>query len=154
MTIRPALCLALVAAACSPKLIAGTDVKDTKDNREIYDAVDAYVKAMNAKNAAGVLALVAPDYYDDAGTPDPADDLDRARLEKSLTQDLSRIESERLGVTIRSIETSDGTGYAEIFYDSTYRVQTPNGPVPRRDSDLQRIRFKKENGKWLITGGL
>ncbi len=155
MTIRRILCLtALAAAACSPRLIPGTDVKDTKDNHAIYDVVAAYVKALNARDADGVLALVAPDYFDDAGTADPADDLDRGLLERSLRQDLGRVDSERLAVTIRKIETQDGTGFAEIFYDNSYRVQTPNGPVARRDADVQRLRFKQEGGKWLIVAGL
>jgi ketosteroid isomerase-like protein len=157
MTLRRALPLAvtlLAALACSPRLIPGTEVKDTKDNRAIYDVVDAYVKAMNARDAAAVLALVAPDYFDDAGTPEPGDDLDRPRLEKSLAQDLSRVETTRLSVSIRKIETQDATGFAEIFYDSYYRVQTPAGPIARRDTDVHRIRLKREGGKWLIVAGL
>lgn len=156
MTIRRALSLALLAAAtaCAPRLIPGTEVKDTKENRAVYDVVDAYVKAMNKRDAAAVLALVAPDYFDDAGTPEPGDDLDRAALEKSLAQDLAKLETERLALTIRRIDVQDQTGFAEVFYDNYYRVQTPAGPVARRDTDVHRIRVKREAGRWLIAAGL
>jgi ketosteroid isomerase-like protein len=156
MTNRFALALAvLLAAACSPKHIPGTEVDDTRENRAVYTLVDEYVRAMNKRDAGAVLALVAPDYFDDAGTPDPRDDLDRGTLEKSLAQDLGRIETEKLAVTVRRIEVQGPTAFAEVFYDNYYRVQTPAGPVPRRDSDVHRIRLRKaDDGKWKIAAGL
>jgi len=120
----------------------------------VYGVVDEYVRAMNRRDAAAVLALVAPDYFDDAGTPDPRDDLDRATLEKSLAQDLGRVETEKLALTVRRIEVQGATAFAEVFYDNYYRVQTPAGPVPRRDSDVHRIRLGKADGKWMIVAGL
>jgi ketosteroid isomerase-like protein len=151
----PVLLLAAVAAsACSTKRIPGTEIRDTKDNRAVYEVVDQYVHAMNKRDADAVLALVSPDYFDDAGTPDPSDDLDRDRLQKTLAQDLGRVETERLAVTLRKIEVTDGTAYAEIFFDNYYRVQTPAGAIPRRDSDVHRIRLKKIDGQWKIYAGL
>jgi ketosteroid isomerase-like protein len=159
MTKRLALPLAaplalLLAAACTPARIPGTDIADTRENRAVYAVVDEYVKAMNKRDADAVLALVAPDYFDDAGTPDPGDDLDRGRLEKVLKQDLGRVETEKLSVSLRRIEVQEAAAFAEIFYDNYYRVQTPAGPIPRRDSDVHRIRLKKIDGKWKIAAGL
>jgi ketosteroid isomerase-like protein len=155
MTTRLAvLLLAFAAAGCAPPRLPGTDVPDTADTRAIYGVVQDWVKAMNERNAAGVLALVTPDYFDDAGTPAPDDDLDRERLEKVLAEDLGRVEAPKLAVTIRSIEVQELTAFAELFYDSYYRVLTPSGPVPRRDSDVYRLRLKKLDGKWRISAGL
>lgn len=155
MTNRLALPLALlVAAACSPRRIPGTELRDTQENRAIYAVIEEYVRGMNQRDAAVVLAQVAPDYFDDAGTPEPADDLDRERLEKGLAQDLARVEAAKLAVSFRKIEIQDDAAFAEIFYDSSYRVQTPAGPVPRRDSDVHRIRLKKVSGQWKIAAGL
>jgi uncharacterized protein (TIGR02246 family) len=151
------LTLALAAAvACAPKLLPGTDVTETPDTRAIYDLVQHWVKAMNDRNAAGVLALVAPDYYDDAGTPDPADDMDRSKIEKALAEDFARVEGQKLGVTIRRIDVDGpaGTATAELYYDSYYRVRTPTGEIPRRDSDVYRLRLKRIDGAWKIAGGL
>ncbi|HEY6006183.1 MAG TPA: nuclear transport factor 2 family protein [Anaeromyxobacter sp.] len=144
----------LLSAACSPARIPGTEIADTRENRAVYDVIGEYVKAMNKRDADAVLALVAPDYFDDAGTPDPGDDLDRERLEKVIKQDLGRVETEKLGVSLRKIEVQDGAAFAEIFYDNYYRVQTPAGAIPRRDSDVHRIRLKKIDGKWKIAAGL
>jgi len=148
------LLLALAASACSHARLPGTDIRETKDTKAIYDVVDAYVRAMNARDAAGVLAQVAPDYYDDAGTSEPGDDLDRQALEKALAESFARVETPRLALTLRKIEAQDDTGFAEVFYDSFYRVQTPGGPVPRRDTDVHRIRLKRVEGAWKISAGL
>ncbi len=152
-TTRLALLLA-AAAACAPRLLPGTDVKETRDTRAIYEVIQRWVNAMNAHDVAGVMAEVAPDYFDDAGTPDPADDMDRARLEKSLGEDFARVEGSKLAVTIRRIDVTGPSATAELYYDSYYRVQTPAGPVPRRDSDVYRLRLKNEGGAWKIVAGI
>lgn len=155
MTKRLALPLALLLAlACAPARIPGTDIADTKENRAVYEVIDEYVRAMNRRDPAAVLALVSDDYFDDAGTPEPGDDLDRERLGKALEKDLKSVETERLAVSVRKIDVQDGTAFAEIFYDNYYRVQTPAGAIPRRDSDVHRVRLKKIDGKWKITSGL
>ena len=156
MTNRLALLLALVAAAaCTKHVLPGTDIQDTPEKRAIYTVIDAYVKAVNARDAGAVLGHVAPDYFDDAGTPEPNDDLDRAGLEKALAEAFGSLDAEKLAVAIRRIEVNaDGTAFAEIFYDNWYRVQTPAGPKPRRDSDVHRMKFRKVNGEWKFTSGL
>ncbi len=148
------LLLAVAGAACSPKLLPGTDIRDTKDTKAIFGVVQEYVRAMNARDAAAVLVQVSPDYFDDAGTPEPADDLDRERLEKALAEDLAKVDATKLALTLRKIEAQDDTAFAEVFYESYYRVQTPSGPVARRDSDVHRIRLKRIAGAWKISGGL
>ena len=146
--------LALLAVACSPRRIPGTEIRETDDTRAIFDAIHVYAKAMQAEDTKGVLALVAPDYFDTAGTQDPVDDVDAARLESSLQADFDRVETLKLDLTIRDIRVEEGRGYAEIFYDAFYRVQTPQGAVPRHDSDLHRIAFRKTEGSWKIVSGL
>ncbi len=155
MNLRSAAALlALLVGACTPRLLPGTQIEETRQTRPIYDVVKAYAEAMQKKDAAAVLALVAPDYFDDAGTPDPSDDLDRGRLEKALTEDFARVEGSKLAVTIRRIDVTGDTATAELYYDSYYRVQTPAGAVPRRDSDVYRLKLKKVDGAWKIAAGL
>jgi ketosteroid isomerase-like protein len=159
MTTRPVTQLALcaviaLAAACGTKRIPGTDIRDTADNRAVYDVVRGYHKALEARDAAGLLTLVSPDYFDSAGTPDPADDLDRARLEQTLAADLARLEGVRVDLTLRGIEVQGDTATAEIFYEGYYRVQTTSGAVPRRDADVHRLLLKKLDGQWKIAAGL
>lgn len=156
MTVRTALLAvaAVLAAACSPKHIPGTEVPSTPDTRAVYDVVLKYREALEKRDVPGVMALVAPSYYDTAGTPDPSDDLDRARLEAALNQDLPRADSVRLEFTVRRIDVKGDDAQAEIFYDEYYRVKTGTATVPRRDSDVQRLRLKRIDGQWKFVSGL
>jgi ketosteroid isomerase-like protein len=156
MTPRTALAssLALAALACGPHRIPGTEVRDTKENRAVYDVVQGYRQAMERKDAAAVLALVAPTYHDTAGTLDPSDDLDRARLEQTLPADLARADAVKLDFTVRRIDVKGDEAQVEVFYDQYYRVKTATGEVPRRDSDIHRIRLVRMDGAWKIASGL
>ena len=145
---------ALALAACTPSLIPGTPVSDTADNRAVYQVVRAYATALQAKDAPAVLALVASDYFDGAGTPTPEDDLDRAGLEKALPADLARVDSMKVDVTVKKIEVTGETAVADLYYDAYFRVVTANGPVAKRDNDLHQMRLKRDGKTWKIVSGL
>jgi len=121
---------------------------------DLAATVRAYAEALQKKDAAAVLALVAPDFYDTAGTPGPEDDLDRAGLERTLAADLARIDSLRVDVGVKRIEVNGDQAFAELFYETYFRVATPNGPVPRRESDLHLMKLRRVGTAWLITSGL
>jgi hypothetical protein len=141
-------------AACAAHRIPGTDITDSVDNRAIYAVVQGYAEALQRKDAAALLALASPDYFDNAGTADPADDLDFARLEQTLPADLARLESLRVEVQIRKITVEKDVAVAELWSDGWYRNQTPQGIVPRRDQDLHRMRLVRRDGAWKIVSGL
>jgi hypothetical protein len=156
MNVRTAL-LALavtLAAGCAPKHLPGTEIPATNDTRAIYDTLERYRQALEKRDVDGILALVAPSYYDTAGTPDPSDDLDRPRLEAALRDQLPKAESLKVDFTIRRIDVAGDDAQAEIFFDSFYRVKTPTTQVPRRDSDVQRLKLKRLDNKWLFVSGL
>lgn len=149
-----ALAAAALAAGCAPRLLPGTEIRETPNTRAIYDVIASYGAAMQRRDAAAVLALVSKDYFDDAGTPDPADDLDYAALERTLPEDLARLESLRLTLTLRDIEVNDGKAKAHVFFDDWARIQTPNGPVAKHEADVHRMTFEKVGGAWKIASGL
>jgi hypothetical protein len=152
LALAPALVVAL--AACAAHRIPGTEIADSEDNRAIYAVVQGYAEALQRKDAAALLALVSPDYFDNAGTADPADDLDFARLEQTLPADLGKLESLRVEVQIRKISVEKDDAVAELWSDGWYRIQTSQGVVPRRDQDLHRMRLVRRDGGWKIIAGL
>lgn len=155
MTLRRLCALAVLSlAACAPALIPGTGVENTQENQQVFSVIRAYVDAMQKKDAAGVLALVAPDYYDGAGTPLPDDDLDRAGLEKVLAADFAKVDTYRLELSVRKIEVKGDEATADVVYDNYFRVMTPAGGIPKRESDLHRMWFKRVDKRWLIVSGL
>ncbi len=157
MTIRAALSslvAVLALAACGAHRIPGTDVRDTRDNRAVYEVVRAYQQALERRDAPAILALVSPDYFDTGGTAQASTAMDRQKLEKSLPADLAKLEGVRADITVRNITVQKDTAVAELFYENYYRVQTPAGAVPRRDSDIQQLHQKKIGDAWKITSGL
>lgn len=156
MNLRSVLAVAALAplAACAPRLLPGTSIKDTAETRPVYEVIRAYGDAMQRKDAAAVLALVAPDYLDTAGTPALDDDLDYPALEKALAADLARVDSLKLDLGVKKIEVKDQTAFAEIYYDGYFRVVTAGGAVPKRESDLHRMLFRRVGKDWKIVSGL
>jgi len=146
--------LLALLAACAPSRIPGTEVPDSKENRAVYEVIRQYGEALRKKDAGAILLLVAPDYYDGSGTPDPGDDVTRDILEKHLASDLSKVEAVALDMGVKKIDVIGDEARAEVFYDAAYRVVTATGPVAKRPSDLNMMRFRKLGGAWKITAGL
>ena len=146
--------LLLVAAAGCAHTIPGTQIDDTRDNRAIMGVIDAYRTAFETRDAAAALALVSDDYFDDAGTADAADDLDRAQLAKALPETLARLPAVKLELTVSRIEVDGDKAAAYMFHDARYRVTTSRGEIAKRDEDLTRMTFKRVGDAWKITSGL
>jgi len=147
-------CAVLFATGCGPRRLPGTEIPDNDDTRAILQSIETYRQAMERRDAGAVLALVAPEYFDGSGTPDPADDLDRVRLEQQLPQDLARMEGLRLDMKVRDIQVEADHARAEFTFDAYYRVTTPSGPIARRDTDVHQMTLRRVGGRWLITSGL
>ncbi|HET9597527.1 MAG TPA: hypothetical protein VFP65_18200 [Anaeromyxobacteraceae bacterium] len=139
---------------CSPKRIPGTEIKDSEDTRAIVSVIDTYRKAAERRDANAVLALVSTKYFDDAGTPDPGDDVDYGQLQKRITQDYAKITALRLDIGVKSVDVEGDKANAIIFYDQHYRIETKAGEVAKQASDAHRMRFVRENGAWHFISGL
>jgi ketosteroid isomerase-like protein len=154
MSRRYATLLVLAAAAACTRKIPGTDIDDTSDHRAIVEVIDAYRKAFETRDAAAAMALVSADYFDDAGTADPTDDLDRVELAKVLPETLARLPALKLELAVTRIDVAGDKASAYLFHDTRYRVATPRGEIPKRDADTSRMTFRRENGFWKIASGL
>jgi ketosteroid isomerase-like protein len=146
--------LALAAVACGPRRIPGTEVRDTADTRAVVAVIDAYRKAAERRDAPAVVALVSTRYFDDAGTPDPGDDVDYELLRKRIAEDYGRVNALRLDIGVKAVEVEGDTAYADVFYDQHYRIQTRAGEVAKAASDVHRMRFVREAGAWRFASGL
>jgi ketosteroid isomerase-like protein len=147
--------LALLALiACSPKRIPGTDIQDNRDTRAVVAAIDAYRQAAERRDANAVLALVSPKYFDDAGTPDPGDDVDYGQLRTRLTEDYGKITALRLDIGVKKIEVDGDRAAAYVFYDERYRIRTRSGEVAKQANDIHRMHLVRENGNWRFVSGL
>jgi hypothetical protein len=150
----PVLLAALALGACGTHRIPGTEIPDNRDTRAIVSVIDKYRQGVEARNAEAVLALVAPSYFDDAGTPDPADDLDRQQLERVLPRHFQQLTAMRLGMGVKEVTVQGDRATANVFYEGHYRVATAGGEAAKQTSDVSQMKFVREGGQWLITGGL
>jgi ketosteroid isomerase-like protein len=148
-----ALLAFLAFAGCARKM-PNTDIEDSADNRAIVAVIDQYRKAFDRRDAPAILALVSRSYFDDAGTSDPSDDLDFAQLAQALPASLKGLADVKLELAVSKIEVKGDSAAADLLYDSRYRVATPRGEVAKRDSDVHRMKLRREDGVWKITSGL
>jgi hypothetical protein len=153
LTIAALLAVSTIVA-CGGRRIPGTDIRDTSDTRAIVAAIDGYRRAAEQRDPGAVLALVSQKYFDDAGTPDPADDLDYQHLQKRLAGDYKNITALRLDIAVKNVTVDGDQALAYVFYDQYYRIATKAGEVAKQASDSHRMRFVREDGGWRFLSGL
>lgn len=149
-----ATALLLALAACSPRRIPGTEIPENDDSRALVALVEKYQAAAEARDAAAVLALVSESYLDDAGTPDPADDLDYGLLAKALPADLARVSGVRMQLQVRDIKIDGDKAQVFVRFDTRYRVTTRAGEIAKAQQDVSRLVMVREKGTWKIFSGL
>ncbi len=151
---RRLLAFAVLAVGACTRNIPDTEIRDTADNRAILAVIDQYRKAYERRDAAAVLALVSRSYYDDLHSNDPGDAVDYDQLQKSLPEAFQRIAASKLEIGVRQIEAKENVATVDLFFDTRYRIITPRGEVARRESDVNRMTLKREDGAWRIASGL
>jgi hypothetical protein len=150
-----AVAAVILSAACSPKLIPGTEVEDTKTNRSLLDRIEHYREAVEHRDVTAILAMVSPTYFDERGHPDdPSYHWDYARLVKELPQKLEKVKEVRLEIQVRHITVKEDKARAAYFFTENYIATMPSGEVPAHTSDIERMEFQRQGDRWLITKGL
>jgi hypothetical protein len=149
----PAL-VALAPLACGVHRIPGTEIPDNSDTRAVVAAIEAYRQAAERRDAGAVLALVSQAYFDNAGTPDPSDDVDYDHLRLRLASDYQKITALRLDIKVKQVDVTDRKAIAYVIYDEYYRVLTNTGEVAKQASDQNRMRLVREGTAWHFVSGL
>jgi hypothetical protein len=135
---------------CAAHKIPGTDIDETSDATAIIEVVGKYNTAVDAQDAAGILALVDPSFYDDAGTLTPEDDLDYATLKTKLPLMLQRFQDVRVKITVKTLNVVGDKASLVYNYVVTFRL----GQKVTTDSDIKRMDFKRVGGVWKIVKGV
>jgi hypothetical protein len=147
-TLRPALLVlvAVLATACKPSLIAGTQVQDTEDNRAILDVVRRYKLAFEARDAAAIGALASPRYLDERSSTS------KAVLDQKLRDEFARVKDARLDVTVRKIAVEGARATVDYFFALALLVDAPTAEWVR-ESDEKRMILEREGGEWRVVSG-
>lgn len=155
---------ALASGGCKDApTIPGTEIPDTDENREILRVVERYRTAFVRRDAAGVLATAHPTYYDEAGTDDPADDVQYEELGPMLRSRMAQVESIRFTIDYLEINVVDDRAVVKVWIDASFRL------APIMDDESGEVRVESEHSRkqdhamfelirdgstWRITRGL
>ena len=148
---RGALLLLVVAAAgCGAHHIPGTDLEDTGDTRAIIDTISKYNSALEARDVNGILALVDPEFRDNAGTLTPDDDIDIQRLQTILPQRLAKLQDVAVRIEIKTIDVKGDRAQAVYTWVSQFKL----GGKSMTESDIKRMELHRTAGGWKILSGI
>src|SRR5713101_4849022 len=143
---RTAPLLALAAlAACTHRVIPGTQIPDEPENRAVLQVLVNYKQAMEARDADALLSLAAPGYFDKGDPNRPADPRDLAGLRKSVPKDFNGV---------RALKIDSDPAQVDYFAVMRYAVALPTGEKWFTESDDQRMKFVKIDGDWKISSGM
>ena len=144
------LIVVAAAAACGPHRIPGTDLEDTGDTRAIIDVISRYNSALEARDANAILALVDPEFRDNAGTLTPEDDIDIERLRTVLPQRLAKLQDVAVRIEIKTIDIKGDQAQAVYTWVSQFKL---NGKS-RTESDIKRMELRRRADGWKILSGI
>ena len=137
-------------AGCGPHRIPGTDLEDTGDTRAIIDTITRYNGALEARDTNGILALVDPEFRDNAGTLTPEDDIDIQRLRTVLPQRLAKLQDIAVRIEIKAIDVKGDRATAVYTWVSQFKL---NGK-PMTESDIKKMELRRGPEGWRILSGI
>ncbi|MFM2153475.1 MAG: hypothetical protein RL199_1910 [Pseudomonadota bacterium] len=144
---RLLLPLALMVAACSPRLIPGTPLEDNADNRAILDVLRQYKNAFEARDAASIATVASPRYLD------ARDSISRDTLDTHLAERFEHVKDARLDIQVRRIEVERRQATVEYFYATAFLIDAA-GADWVRESDDKRMTLEHTNDGWKVLNGL
>jgi ketosteroid isomerase-like protein len=154
MTLRPlALALLLLPVACAAKRIPGTDIQDTEDTRAILGVMENYRRALEARDAAAIQAMVDRNFRDNAGTVEPEDDLTYESLMRELPARLAKFDDVKLEFNVKRIDVQGATAQAVYLWNARYRMPRINNK-PQLESELEVMVFNRAGDGWKIVSGI
>ncbi len=154
MTFRALLIVPLLlAAACAPRRIPGTELADTEDTRAILAVMERYRSALEAKDAKAIQALVAESFREDGGTETPDDDLTYATLPDHLNNLFARLDNPKVELSVRRVDVQKEQATAIYYWNASWRMPGLNAR-PQKESELEQMVFRKEDGEWKILSGI
>jgi len=131
----PYLVLVVFVASCASARIPNTDLPDTSENREIVGVVERYRRAVEQRDVRTLLALAAPTYFEDSGTPQGDDDYGYEGLRRLLSVWAEEVREVRYEMRYRRV-TFEREGQ-RVLVDYTYTGSfTLNRPVVETRSNV------------------
>jgi hypothetical protein len=119
-------------------------------DQAVIDFCERYRLALEARDVDALMALVSPAYIDDAGTPDPADDMDYASLKADLARLLASVEKVTYEIRYRRIRREVRRITVEISYSATFVMA---GKATNRVEDSELV-LEPHAGTYRFLSGI
>ena len=148
------LALAAPIAGCTTHYIPNTDVEDTDTNRKLIQFCERYRHAVELKDVATLLKMAAPNYYEDGGNVDAADDLDYAGLRTYLTSKYQDATAIRYEIRYRRILKEGDVIYVDYTYSASYRIPGTKGEEWRHRVEDNRLELVPFQDEYRIIAGM
>ncbi len=147
---------AVMSAGCNRDKIPNTDVEDTAQAREVIDFVEKYRVAVTQRSVPKLLAMAHPDYFDDMGTPQGEDDVDRDGLSDRLTTTFNEdLISVHYDIRYRDVVFLPTKILVDYTYIGRFRINTPDGARwERRLADNRMVLIKRGEADFKIASGM
>ena len=147
---------ALAGWGCAhQKLLEGTTVVDTEDNRSVVAVVEQYRQRLLEKDVEGLLVLASDRYFEDSGTPSAEDDYGYQGLKTALTKSLSRVKSLRYDIQYKNVRIEGRRAEVEVFLSGAFELIAESGERYRRVSDYHRFVLERtDRSKWKFVSGM
>jgi hypothetical protein len=138
-----ALVFALTAfgAGCATARIPNSEVPDTRANREAIEVSERYRRAVEQRDVPTLLALAAPNYYEDASTPQGDDDYGYDGLRRLLSVWAEEVLAVRYEMHYHNVafENDGQRALVEYTYTGSFTLrrtplQLPEGVTPPQES--------------------
>ena len=148
--------LPLLLLACGPSYIAGTEIEDTPENREILDAVESYRRSVETRDIATLQELVSRRYYENASTTDiDTDDYGRDEVLVSVLPMLAEsVQKVFYQVRVMGIHLRDEQARVDFEYVLKFRYVDGAKSQWGLKSDVNQLEMVREEGSWRILSGM
>ncbi len=146
----------LSLTACGPGYLdAAQKVKATPPNKEIFEVLKAYQQAIEDRDIDALKALISPQFVENGGTTDdPTDDYGYDKAIQKLTMLRDNVKKLHLQLQLREITVKGDDASAEVHFVGTALLTEGGVDNYRTWDDINRLKFKREDGAWHIIGGL
>lgn len=142
-------------AGCATHYIANTDVEDTDFNRELIEFCEKYRHAVEYRNVPLLLQMAHDNYYEDGGTVDTSDDIDKAGLQEYLEGRFKETAGIRYEIRYRNISPGrKQTFFVDFTYSASYKIPSPDGEAWRRRVADDRLELVRDGESFKILSGM
>jgi len=144
-------------AACGggTKYIAGSQVPDTKENKEVIAAIEAYRTALEKRDASKLLMLASDRYWEDGGTPQGEDDYGYSKLKDILAHRLEQTSEIRYSLRYKRIRRKGQLAFVDVLVDASYTITDADGKPARKDlRDRNQFVLEFDGNQWKFISGM